>query len=122
MNNKKKKFGLEEIIRRVIKFRDDRNWKKFHNPKNLAISISVEANELLEHFQWKDLKESEEYAEKYKDKISLEIADIIIYLLYLCYDLKIDLEDSIDKKLKENDSKYPVSKSKGKSLKYNQLK
>jgi len=122
MNNKKKIFGLEEIINRVIKFRDDRNWKKFHNPKNLAISISVEANELLEHFQWKDLKESEKYAKNNKDEISTEIADIIIYLLYLCHDLDIDLADSIDKKLKENNSKYPVSKSKGKSLKYNQLK
>jgi len=120
--NKKKIFELEEIIRRVIKFRDDRNWKKFHNPKNLAISISIEASELLEHFQWKDLKESKEYAENNKDEISTEIVDIVIYLLYLCHDLKIDLEDSIDKKLKENDSKYPISKSKGKSLKYNQLK
>lgn len=122
MSNINREFGLEEIINRVIKFRDDRNWKKFHNPKNLAISISVEANELLEHFQWKDLEESKAYAEKYKGKISLEIADIIIYLLYLCHDLDIDLADSIDRKLKENNSKYPVSKSKGKSLKYNQLK
>ena len=122
MNNKKKKFQLEEISKKVIKFRDDRNWKKFHNPKNLAISISIEANELLEHFQWKDLKESKKYAENNKDKISSEIADIIIYLLYLCHDLNIDLADSIDKKMKENNSKYPISKSKGKSLKYNQLK
>lgn len=120
--NKKKKLELEEIIRKVIKFRDDRNWKKFHNPKNLAISISIEANELLEHFQWKDLKESKEYAESNKNEISSEIADIIVYLLYLCHDLNIDLADSIDKKLKENNSKYPISKSKGKSLKYNQLK
>ena len=120
--NKKKEFKLEEIVKEVIKFRDDRNWKKFHNPKNLAISISVEANELLEHFQWKDLKESEKYAKNNKDEISTEIADIIIYLLYLCHDLDIDLADSIDRKLKENNSKYPVSKSKGKSLKYNQLK
>jgi dCTP diphosphatase len=121
MNNKKKKFELEEIIREVIEFRDKRNWKKFHNPKNLAISISIEANELLEHFQWKDLKESKEYAGKNKDEISLEIADIIIYLLYLCHDLNIDIMESIEKKLKENNSKYPISKSKGKSLKYNQL-
>ena len=122
MNNKKKKFVLEEINKKVLKFRDDRNWKKFHNPKNLAISISVEANELLEHFQWKNLKESKEYAKNNKDEISSEIADIIIYLLYLCHDLNIDLADSIDKKLKENNSKYPISKSKGKSLKYDQLK
>lgn len=122
MSEKNKEFKLEEIIKKVIKFRDDRNWKKFHNPKNLAISISIEANELLEHFQWKDLKESKEYAESNRDKISSEVADIIIYLLYLCHDLNINLVDSINKKLKENNSKYPVSKSKGKSLKYNQLK
>jgi len=122
MNKRNKDFKLEEIIGKVIEFRNKRNWKKFHNPKNLAISISIEANELLEHFQWKDLKDSKEYAEKNKDKISSEIADIIIYLLYLCHDLNINLVDSINKKLKENNSKYPVSKSKGKSLKYNQLK
>jgi len=122
MSEKNKEFKLEEIIEKVIKFRDERNWEKFHNPKNLSISISIEANELLEHFQWKDLKESKEYAEKNKSKISSEIADIIIYLLYLCHDLNINLADSIDKKIKENNSKYPVSKSKGKSLKYNQLK
>lgn len=117
-----KKFKLEEIVKEVIKFRDDRKWKKFHNPKNLAISISIEANELLEHFQWKDLEESKKYAENNKDDISLEIADIVVYLLYLCHDLNIDLVYSINKKLKENNSKYPISKSKGKSLKYNQLK
>lgn len=120
--NKKKEFRLEEISKKVIKFRDERKWKKFHNPKNLSISISIEANELLEHFQWKDLKESKKYAKNNKDEISFEIADIIIYLLYLCHDLNIDLVDSIDRKLKENNSKYPISKSKGRSLKYNQLK
>ena len=76
MNNKN--FDLEEIYGIITDFRKKRDWEKFHNPKNLAISISLEANELLEHFQWKDLKESLEYAENNKEEVSSEIADFLI--------------------------------------------
>jgi len=117
-----KNFDLEKIYKIITDFRKKRDWEKFHNPKNLAISISLEANELLEHFQWNDLKESLEYAKNNKEKISSEIADILVYILYLCNDLNIDLSKAIYKKIKENEAKYPVSKSKGNSTKYNQLK
>ena len=117
-----KKFDLEEIYKIITSFRKERDWEKFHNPKNLAISISLEANELLEHFQWIDLKESLEYAKNNKNKISPEIADILVYILYLCNDLDIDISEAIKKKIKENKEKYPVKKSKGKSTKYNQFK
>ncbi len=117
-----KKFDLEKIYRIITDFRKKRDWEKFHNPKNLAISISLEANELLEHFQWNDLSESLEYAKNNKEKISSEIADILVYILYLCNDLNIDLSKAIYKKIKENEAKYPIEKSKGNSIKYNQLK
>jgi len=117
-----KKFDLEEIYKIITDFRKKRDWEKFHNPKNLAISISLEANELLEHFQWKDLKESIKYSKSNKDEISSEIADILVYVLYLCNDLDIDISEAIKKKIKENEKKYPVDKSKGNSKKYNQFK
>jgi len=120
MNNKK--FNIEEIYKIITEFRKKRDWEKFHNPKNLAISISLEANELLEHFQWKDLEESLEYSKNNKNEISSEIADILTYVLYLCNDLSIDISEVIKKKIKENAKKYPVSKSKGNSKKYNQFK
>jgi len=117
----KEKLDLGAIYRLITDFRNKRDWRKFHNPKNLAISISLEANELLEHFQWKDLPDSIEYSKKNKDKISAEIADILVYILYLSNDLNIDIEQAIKKKIKENEEKYPVEKSKGNSKKYNQL-
>ncbi len=122
MTEKRNNSNFDIIMEKIIKFRKARDWEKFHNPKNLAISISLEANELLEHFQWKDFQESIDYAKKHKKEISKEISDIVVYLLYLSHDLGIDLLDSIDKKISENDSKYPINKSKGKSLKYNQIK
>ena len=118
----KKDFSLEEIYKIITGFRKERDWEKFHNPKNLAISISLEAGELLEHFQWQDLKDSLKYSENNKEKISSEIADILVYVLYLCNDLNIDISESIKKKIEENEKKYPVDKSKGNSTKYDQLK
>jgi len=114
-------MSIEEIIDKIINFRKQRDWDQFHNPKNLAISISLEAAELLENFQWKDLEESIKFAQDNKDKISEEVADLLIYIFYLCHDLGIDFLDAIDKKIKENDKKYPINKSKGKSNKYNEL-
>ncbi len=113
---------IQKIIKKIIDFRSKRDWKQFHNPKNLAISISLESAELLENFQWKDLNESIEYAKKNKGKISEEIADILIYIFYLCEDLGIDFIEAIENKIKNNEKKYPVDKSKGNSLKYDELK
>jgi len=121
MEKKNNSPDLDGIMEKIIKFRKARDWEKFHNPKNLAISISLEASELLEHFQWLNFQESIKYAKDHKEEISREISDIIVYLLYLSHDLDIDLLDSVDKKISENDSKYPIDKSKGKSLKYNQI-
>lgn len=114
---------LDELTNKIIKFRDERDWKQFHNPKDLAISLSIEAAELLERFQWKSNEEVEvllKNSDK-KKKVAEEIADVGNYLLLLCHELDIDLFQAIDEKLKENDEKYPVEKSKGNSNKYNEL-
>ena len=102
---------LDNITKAIIKFRDDRDWKQFHSLKNLAISISLEANELLEHFQWRD-----EY--KNKNKVEEEVADIFIYLLTFCHDADINIEEVIGRKLIINANNYPIELAKGSSVKH----
>src|SRR6185369_13260628 len=98
---------LEELRERIRDFRDARDWMQFHNPKNLACSIVIEAAELLEHFQWKTPEESAEHAKMRRDDISTEIADVAIYLIELADNLGIDLFAAIDQKLSINEAKYP---------------
>ena len=86
-------MNLENVIQKLVEFRKARDWEQFHNPKNLAISISLEAAELLENFQWKDLDESIQFSKENKKKISEEVADLLIYIFYLCNDLGIDFID-----------------------------
>lgn len=112
---------LDVIAQRIRVFRDERDWKKFHNPKNLACSISIEAAELLEHFQWKTPEESYSHAEKKRDELSEEIADVGIYLIALADILGIDLLAAVDRKLVINEKKYPVEKAKGSAAKYTEL-
>ena len=112
---------LSDITSRINNFRIARDWKQFHNPKNLAESITLESSELLEHFQWKNMDESRAYLESHKDELSKEVADIAIYLLYFCDEAGIDLFEAINSKMDVNEQKYPVDKSKGNSKKYNEL-
>lgn len=108
----------EEIIRKVLAFRQKRNWEQFHNPKDLAISISIESSELLENFQWKS---SEEALDLKKDDIADELADVLIYSIYMAETLNLSLEELIQNKLKKNELKYPVEKAYGKKDKYTDL-
>jgi NTP pyrophosphatase (non-canonical NTP hydrolase) len=94
---------------------------QFHDPKNLSISIVLEAAELLEHFQWKNKKEVEEHIKANREDVSDEIADIAMYLVELCDNLGIDLLEAMNKKLEKNAKKYPVEKAKGRATKYNKL-
>jgi NTP pyrophosphatase (non-canonical NTP hydrolase) len=110
---------MEEILKSLLRFRKERDWAQFHTPKNLAISISVEAAELLEHFQWQ--KEDEELPSEKKTEVAKEIADIFIYLLMMSNDLGIDILDEAKRKIEENARKYPVEKSKGNMKKYDRL-
>ncbi|MCB9805648.1 nucleotide pyrophosphohydrolase [Candidatus Nomurabacteria bacterium] len=112
---------ISKLTKQITDFRDKRNWKQFHNPKDCAISLSLEAAEVLEHFQWKNEKEIEEYIKKQKTEISEELADVLYWILLMSNDLKIDIAKSLERKIKINSKKYPVKKSKGKHTKYNKL-
>lgn len=105
-------------MNRINQFRDDRDWRKFHNEKDLAISISLEASELLELFQWKN---SEEVVESSLNEIKEELADVLIYSLMMADNLNLDVDDIIKNKLDLNERKYPVEKSRGSNKKYNEL-
>ena len=112
---------LEYILNKIKKFRDERDWMQFHDPKNMAISIILEASELLEHFQWKTKAEVEEHIKKNRVRVEEEIADIALYLFELADNLDINLLKVMEKKIKENARKYPVDKAKGNAKKYREL-
>jgi NTP pyrophosphatase (non-canonical NTP hydrolase) len=112
---------LDILTKKIIDFRNKRNWKQFHNPKDLAISLSLEAAEVLEHFQWKSKEEIEEYVINHKEHIGEELADVLYWVLLFSCDLKIDISKALEKKIKKNGRKYPVEKSKGNAKKYTEL-
>ncbi len=114
---------FQDILQKIKKFRDERDWKKFHNPKDMAEGIVIEASELLELFLWKTQEESRTYAKNRKnlEEISDEIADILYFTIELADDLGIDIEKAVLDKLKKSAKKYPVKKAKGKAIKYTKL-
>jgi NTP pyrophosphatase (non-canonical NTP hydrolase) len=113
---------LKKLQEKVVKFRDDRDWKQFHTPKDLAMSIAIEAAELMECFQWKNKEEVENYVKSEKSiEIEEEMADIIVYLLNLSDVLGVDIIKAANEKLDKNNKKYPVEKSKGNAKKYSEL-
>ena len=115
--------SLHELKADFEKFVKERDWVQFHNPKDLAISISVEAAELLETFQWKETNPPEKVKldEKTMNKIKEELADIIIYCLGMANRLDVDVSSIVKNKIKRNAEKYPVEKAKGSSKKYTEL-
>ncbi|MEI8249039.1 MAG: nucleotide pyrophosphohydrolase [Candidatus Taylorbacteria bacterium] len=113
---------MKSLIDRIIKFRDARDWKQFHNPKDVALSLVLEATEVMEHFQWKNKEEMEEYVKTHKGEIAEELADTLYWILLMSHDLNIDILDALEKKIEKNESKYPVDKAKGKHTKYTELK
>lgn len=109
---------FEDAAAKALAFREERDWEQFHNPKDLAISISLEAAELLEAFQWSgaDLE-----ARKKQGDMAEELADVIIYSIYLAEALGVSLPEIVSAKIDSNAEKYPVDKSRGRSLKYTEL-
>lgn len=107
--------SLKELTKEILLFRDARDWKQFHNPKDLAISIVLEAGELMEHFQWKTAEQMASHVRKHKEDIADEVADVLIYLIEMGDLLDIDLVDAADRKLKKAAVKYPVGEVKGKN-------
>lgn len=112
---------IEDLLKRIIAFRDARDWKQFHNPKDVALSLVLEAGEVMEHFQWKDKEEMEGYVKTHKNEIGEELADVLYWVLLMSHDLDMDVLDALDKKIKKNEDKYPLEKAKGKHTKYNKL-
>lgn len=108
----------EETINQILKFRDDRNWRQFHNPKDLAISISLEASELLEVFQWSG---QDTVCEKKIDKVKEELADVINYCVLMADACGLDIDEIVQEKIKVNSQKYPVEKAYGNKEKYDKL-
>ncbi len=103
------------LINELKKFRDERDWSQFHNPKDLSIALSIEANELLEQFLWKTADEAN------KDKVKEELADILSFAFLLAEKFNFDIEEIVLEKIKLNAEKYPVDKAKGTATKYDQL-
>jgi NTP pyrophosphatase (non-canonical NTP hydrolase) len=104
---------MKNVMDRIIKFRDDRDWAQFHTPDNLAKSLVIEASELLEMFQWSNDVD--------KENLSEELADVFIYALLLLNEYKLDFNDIILNKIEKNEKKYPVDKAFGRSTKYTKL-
>lgn len=106
---------IQEIIKVLIDFRNERDWEQFHNPKDLALAISIEAGELLELFLWKDPTDAD------KEKVKEELADIFSFALLMAEKYNLDVKQIILDKTKQNGEKYPVEKAKGSAKKYDEL-
>ena len=118
---KKSAETVEDLQKLVVSFRDARDWKQFHNQKDMALSLVLEAAEVLEHFQWKNKEEIEKYIETNKVEIGEELSDVLYWVLLMSHDLNIDLRKAFIKKLEKNDKKYPVAKARGRHTKYTKL-
>lgn len=114
---------MDDLVRAVLAFRDARDWRQFHNPKDLAISVSLEAAELLEHFQWKSEGEVEAYlaVPENRRRVGEEMADVLILLISLSDAVGLNLVEVARAKLMENDRKYPVERVRGSARKYDAL-
>ena len=106
---------FQEIIKALLQFRNERDWEQFHNPKDLALAINIEAAELLELFLWKKSEEAD------IEKIKEELADVLAYTFLLAEKYNLDVKEIVLEKIKKNAEKYPVDKAKGIATKYNEL-
>ena len=106
---------MNEAIARLRQFRDDRDWKQFHNPKDLSLALSIEASDLLELFLWKSPEQAD------ASKVKEELADVIAYALLLADSYELDVEQIVLDKIALNEKKYPVSKARGTAKKYTEL-
>jgi len=106
---------IEQIIKKLVEFNNERDWDQFHNPKDLAVAINVEAGELLELFLWKNPEDAD------KEKVKKELADIFAFAFLLANKYNLDVREIIQEKIEENGRKYPIEKAKGSAKKYNEL-
>jgi NTP pyrophosphatase (non-canonical NTP hydrolase) len=114
-------ISLEELQKKIIAFRDARDWKQFHTSKDLAIGLMLEAGEVAEHFLWKTEEQLREHKRTHKEEIGDEMGDVLYFLLTMANDFDIDLLEAANKKIAKTELKYPIKKSKGKNTKYTHL-
>ncbi len=115
-------MNMQKIESIIKDFSEQRDWDKFHNPKNLSMALSVEASELLEIFQWLEYEQAENLNKEQKEHAKQEIADIAVYLIRMCMKLDINLEDAIVEKMKLNEKKYPLADENGNKIVYGKKK
>ena len=113
--------SINELTRRICAFRDARDWLQFHSPKDLAVAITAEAGELLQHFVWQSEMQSKERVLKRRDEIASEMADIAILLMEFAEVVNIPLGDAVAAKLERNEARYPADKAFGSNKKHNEL-
>ena len=113
--------SLEDLRQLVLAFRDEHDWEQFHNPKDLAISLSLEAAEFLEQFQWKNPDEISQHLKQHAEAVQDELADVLYWVLLISGDMNVDLDKALRSKLVKNAQKYPIAKSKGRHNKYTEL-
>ena len=113
--------SIAELTAQIQTFVDAREWRKFHNAKDLAVAIAAEAGELMQHFVWQQEEQIEKRLEKNREEIASEIADVAILLFEFADNLGMNLGDVMQAKIARNDVRYPVEKSKGNNLKYSEL-
>ena len=109
---------MKDLTDKLVRFRDDRDWSQFHNPKDLSIALSIEANELLELFRWKG---SEELNDLDEQKVKDELADVFAYALLIAEHYGFDISEIVSQKIAKNAEKYPIEKAKGSATKYTDL-
>lgn len=109
---------IKDITRKIIELRDSHYRKQFHNPKDLALSMVLEATDLLEHFQWKSTEEIEQYVNDHKEEIGEVLADVLYWVLLMSHDLKINVIEALGKKIEKNESSYPIEEFEGKRTKH----
>lgn len=114
-------MSLEALTDRANAIRDARDWRQFHNPKDVMLSLCLEAAELLEHAQWRNGDDLKAYLAEHRDEVGEELADILYWVLVLSDDLGINLEDAFRRKMDLNEQRYPVDKARGKATKYDKL-
>jgi NTP pyrophosphatase (non-canonical NTP hydrolase) len=115
-------MNMQKIESIIKDFSEQRDWDKFHNPKNLSMALSVEASELLEIFQWLEFEQAENLNKEQKEHTKQEVADIAVYLIRMCMKLNINLEDAIVEKMKLNEKKYPLLDENGNKINYGKKK
>jgi NTP pyrophosphatase (non-canonical NTP hydrolase) len=113
--------SIRQLTRQICEFRDARDWRQFHSPKDLAVAITAEAGELLQHFVWQSTEQSEVHVVERRAEVAAEMADIAILLLEMAEVSGISLGDAVAAKLELNQERYPVSKAHGSNRKYNEL-